>query len=132
MKGGHHVTCQGKVPRDAAIYPRPLCRAVLKGISDQLNSDGKLRPGCFGIQAEDDENTLKKDAYGPAEGYSGKYKDATTGQTLRDDLVAAARAEELTYFTKKGVWVKVPKGAGEADDRPWTYLGQMGRREQRG
>ena len=43
-------------------------------------------------------------------GYSGKYKDAITGQTLKDELVMQARREELQYFTAKGVWLKKPKG----------------------
>ena len=35
--------------------------------------------------------------------------DATTGQVLRRQLVAAARKEELAYFQSKNVWVKRPR-----------------------
>ena len=46
---------------------------------------------------------------GPAQGYSGKYKDDLTKQPLRDDLVKAARAKELEFFCSKDVWLKVPR-----------------------
>ena len=59
--------------------------------------------------AEDEDEVAEKFLYGPAQGYSGKYKDDLTGQPLRDDLVKAARAKELEFFCSKGVWVKVPR-----------------------
>ena len=92
-----------------AKYPRELCRAVLRGLSNQLRSDKKLKPGCFGLQAVDDEEEPKEYAYGPAQGYSGKYKDDLTGQVLKDELVEKARAAELAFFTSKEVWKKVPR-----------------------
>ena len=45
-KGGRHVLCSGRVAREAAIYPRELCRAVLRGISRQLRDDRRLKDGC--------------------------------------------------------------------------------------
>ena len=47
--------------------------------------------------------------YGPEQGYSGQFVDDTTGQVLKDEWVRAARMKELEYFTKKGVWIKVPR-----------------------
>ena len=44
---------------------------------------------------------------GPAQGYSGKFKDDLSGQVLKDELVNEARAKELLYFHSKGVWKKV-------------------------
>ena len=44
---------------------------------------------------------------GPAQGYSGKFKDDLSGQVLKDTLVEEARAKELLYFHSKGVWRKV-------------------------
>ena len=108
-QGGDHTPCQGSITKAMAKYPRELCRAVLRGLSNQLRSDKKLKPGCFGLQAVDDEEEPKEYAYGPAQGYSGKYKDDLTGQVLKDELVEKARAAELAFFTSKEVWKKVPR-----------------------
>ena len=35
-KGGRHRPCSGKHAKNAAIYPRGLCRAILQGIREQL------------------------------------------------------------------------------------------------
>ena len=105
-KGGKHVLCSGKVAREAAIYPRELCRAILRGITRQLHEDRRLKDGCFGVQAEDDEEEIMEQCRGPEEGYSGKYRDDLTGQVLKDELVTKARRTELDFFHSKGVWVK--------------------------
>ena len=107
--GQPHATCQGSITKEMAKYPRELCRAVLRGITAQLKVDRRLKPGCWGIQAIDEEEEIHNVLYGPENGYSGKYKDDITGQVLRDDLVKAARMKELEFFHSKGVWVKVPK-----------------------
>ena len=104
--GGHHTHCSGKIAREAAIYPRGLCRAIIKGTANQLRADGITKNGCFGLQAKDDEEEITRACYGPAQGYSGKYHDDVTGQILRDELVDQARALELDFFNKKGVWRK--------------------------
>ena len=104
-KGGDHVMASGRVARDAAIYPPGLCRAILKGISDQLHSVGIMRPGEVGLHAacdEDDEQLLR----GPEQGYSGKFRDDLSKQVLKDSLVHEARRKELDYFASKGVWRK--------------------------
>ena len=108
-QGGKHVVLEGSLTKDAAVYPRKLCQAVLRGCAAQLRDDRRLKPGCFGIQALDDEEEIHDNLYGKEQGYSGEYKDDLTGQVLRDDLVVAARMKELEYFMKKGVWLKVPR-----------------------
>ena len=55
-----------------ARYPRELCRAVLRGIAAQLKADGRMQPGCYGVQMADDESGLKQ-LYGPEQGYSGRF-----------------------------------------------------------
>ena len=110
--GGKHSICSGSICKDMAKYPRELCRAVLRGLTAQLRSDKRIIAGCYGLQAEDEDNIVAEIAehvYGPAQGYSGKYKDDLTGQALRDDLVKLARAKELEFFCSKGVWLKVPR-----------------------
>ncbi len=107
--GGTHRLCSGSHARNAARYPRGLCKAVLRGITNQLKVMGLIKDGCFGIQVPDEDAEILKEMYGPAQGYSGQFKDDLTGQVLRDDLVRAARHKELQYFNQKGVWKKVSK-----------------------
>ena len=38
-------------------------------------------------RAQDDEEEIEKNLRGPAQGYSGAYKDDLTNQTLKDELV---------------------------------------------
>jgi len=83
-QGGEHRPCSGIHARRAAIYPPKLCRAILRGITDQLRQDKKLVPGCHGIQVVDDEDPIEATMRGPTQGYSGKYRDDLTGQTLKD------------------------------------------------
>ena len=94
-QGGQHHPCSGKHAREAAKYPRQLCRAMLRGVRDQMRADDLLKSGCFGVQARDDDAEVERQMRGPAQGYSGKYRDDLTGQVLRDVWVEAARATEL-------------------------------------
>mgnify|MGYP003313165529 CR=1 FL=1 len=66
--------------------------------------------GCHGLQVVDEEDELLKRTHGPEQGYSGKYKDATIGQVLKDALVIEARQKELDYFNTRDGWLKVPRG----------------------
>ena len=89
--GRSHVPLTGQLAKDAAIYPRDLCRAMLKGVSQQLRADKLVREGCFGMQVPDDDPKIHKTLYGPAQGYSGEYVDDLTGQVLKGSLVQEAR-----------------------------------------
>ena len=82
---------------------------MLRGVRNQMRQDGMLKDGCFGLQAPDDDAEVEKNFRGPAQGYSGTYRDDLTGQVLKDELVKAARAKELAFFYSKRVWLKVPK-----------------------
>ena len=54
--GERHRPCSGRrTCRDAAIYPKRLCRAILRGFRRQLQDDGVLRPGTIGIHQFEDE-----------------------------------------------------------------------------
>ena len=103
-----HVSCTGRRAKEAARYPRGLCRAIIKGITAQLRLDNLTKEGCYGIQVPDGDAQVIKTLYGPEQGYSGKYRDDLSGQVLKDTLVEEARANELLYFHSKGVWLKVP------------------------
>ena len=52
---GRHAPCCGSTCKAMARYPRGLCRAMLHGLAAQLRADGRLQPGCYGIQAVDDD-----------------------------------------------------------------------------
>lgn len=104
-KGGEHVWASGRVARDAARYSPELCRAIVKGMVDEVQERGIHRIGEVGLHAVTDEKaTTALDSR-----YSGFFGDDMTGQVLQDDLVHEARQNELKYFCDKGVWVKRPK-----------------------
>ena len=73
-------------------------------MTQQLQNDGMIKPGCVGLQAmeEDIDDQLR----GPEQGFSGKHRDDISNQVLNDSLVAEARQKGLTYFRDKGVWEK--------------------------
>ncbi len=136
---GRHALCSGKTAKEAATYPRELCRAVLRGLTSQLRKDGRMIGGCYGIQVKegpasgltDDADAMaEQQLFGPAQGYSGKYKDDLTKQPLRDDFVKAARAKELEFFCSNGVWLKVPTAVVRTDGHCANHS-PVGRREQR-
>ena len=102
-RGGQHAQCSGRIAREAAIYLRELCQAVIKGIVEQLKEDRLLKSGCFGVQVPDDEEEIESLCQEASTGYSGKFKDDITGQVLLDELVLEARRVELDFFNKKGV-----------------------------
>ena len=56
--GGVHAQCSGRIASDAARYPVGLVRAILKGFRKQLEHDGLLLNGVFGLQPafEEDEH----------------------------------------------------------------------------
>ncbi len=108
-QGGQHRVCSGRHAKQAAIYPKSLCRAIIKGVRDQLRRDGQIKDGCFGVQAPDEDAEVERNLRGPAQGYSGRFRDDLTGQVLKDELVREARAKELEYFHSKSVWIKVSK-----------------------
>ena len=38
-RGGRHVHCSGRIAKEAAIYLRGLCQAVIRGIVEQFKND---------------------------------------------------------------------------------------------
>ena len=113
-RGGKHQLCSGRHALEAAKYPRGLCKAILRGVRDQLRDDRLLKDGCYGIQVPDEDDQVQDNLRGPKQGYSGRFKDDLTGQVLKDSLVKEARAAELAYFHTKGVWLKVPRETARA------------------
>ena len=87
--GRQHATCSSTTARDAQVYGRQLCKAMLEGMQAQLKELGMLQSGILGIQAAAAEwqadELLAADR--PREGFSGKFRDDLTGQILNDVLV---------------------------------------------
>ena len=104
------MTAEGVVAKDAARYPRGLCRAILRGVAEQFKEDSLVKDGCFGLQVPDDDASVERELRGPAQGFTGQFKDDLTGQVLNDKLVHQARAVELAFFCSNGVWAKKPRG----------------------
>ena len=82
---------EADVTNFAQAYPKGFCRAVLKGVPDQLRADGLLNQGLYGSQFADEDHEVLKIIYGPEQGYFERYKDDVTGQLLKDELVLKAR-----------------------------------------
>ena len=92
---------------------------MIQGTRNQLIYDGKIKSGCFGMQAICDEDSAMTSVFNVNDGYSGKYVDDMTKQVLKDEFVLAARQVELDCFNSKGVWLKVPRSqAREETGRP--------------
>ena len=88
------MTASGKIAREAAKYTRQLCRAIVHGMTDEMYYRGIWKRGEVGLHAVTDEDVPSQ----LPNGCSGRYRDDLTGQPLRDELVAKARAKELQYF----------------------------------
>ena len=100
--------CSGRIAREAAKYSDDLCRAIVKGMVQEMAHRGIWRGGEVGLHAvQDAEGDEEARSLDPR--FTGKYRDDITGQVLRDDLVEEARCLELKYFNAKGVWEKRPK-----------------------
>ncbi len=65
-----------------------------------------IKNDAVGLHLAEDEDHMLATIIEHDKRYSGKYRDSTTGQVLRDDLVEEARLKELAYFKEKGVWQK--------------------------
>ena len=87
LPAARHALCSGIHAKDAARYPRGLCQAILRGVTQQLRVDELLKDGCYGVQVADDEEEIRRNTHSPELGYSGKYRDDLTGQLLKDELV---------------------------------------------
>ena len=69
-RGGMFFPRASSICKAMARYSRALCRAMLHGLAAELRADGRLQPGCCGVQAADED--CVREIYGRARGYSGK------------------------------------------------------------
>ena len=107
--GSHrHVQLMSGRAKDAAIYPKGLCRAVCRGAMKQMDIYAAefMSVKCVGEQGDVDIDALEQE---PDDLLWMRYWDDTNGKELRADLVKEARAEEISEVRKMGVWRKVPR-----------------------
>ena len=89
-KGGRHGLCSGKVAKEAARYTPTLCRAMLRGVSEEPKARGITKEEEIGLHAVCDEDDIKL-MKGPEQGFISKCVDDMSGQVLNDSLVTEAR-----------------------------------------
>ena len=65
-KGGRHCQASGRVAREAAVYPPGFCKAMIRGIMNELKARGIVKNGEIGLHAFCDEDVPFN---GPDSGY---------------------------------------------------------------
>ena len=88
----------------AQVYPKGLCRAIVRGTRKQLRAD---RGNLVSMKCQDDESEVMAVEYEP-ETWK-RYWDDMSGKELKADLVETAREEEIATVKKMHVWVKVDR-----------------------
>ena len=94
--GGHrHVQLVGGRAKACQVYPKGLCRAILRGIKAELTNNGLLAMVYQDvlITSSEDDDIVE---------FEGNFIDDMSGKVLNRELVIAARKEEMqTYFDHK-------------------------------
>ena len=109
------------------MYPKELCCAVLRGVTEQLKEDGLLKDdGGFGVQLANGENEIEASCKGPEQGFSGRYHEDLTVQILKDEMVTQERLSELDFSNNKGRLDQRPIGRGAKVDGPPPPYRQAG------
>ena len=83
------------------MYPDKLCRAMLKGIRDEL-----VHSGIIGSQSDDMLMVNPEDS--AWQEYLDEYVDDMTGEPLIRELVVEARGAEMEKFQQHKVYTKRP------------------------
>ena len=110
-----HVTLEGGRTRPAQVYPDELCRAICRGMINQIDRD---RRGQFMLanlqgtrkEANDIREQLDREFKTVEDDQSDELESAwddVLGAELELDKVKKARAEELEYIRKMKLYTKV-------------------------
>ena len=98
------------------MYPFEMCQAILEGLKNHLEANGKKKRGVHCVMPEwarEEEASIHECEDALLAHLDklplGDVLDATTGQVFRGDLVQKARALEMEYFKKKNVYTKRPR-----------------------
>ena len=115
-----HVRLEGGRTKHAQIYPKELCRAICRGLQEQIRMD---KQGQFLLMELGNDTATSQDLMKVAEEMKNKYRtveesndevldmawDDVSGAELDPNKVKQARAEEVEYVHKMNLYVKVPK-----------------------
>ena len=105
-----HIQLLGGKAAKAAFYPRGLCIALARGITNHMKHDCEELMGvevCGELSKEEKTELDELRAREEAEGWI--YWDDVSGKELNSDLVKAARKEQLDVVRKMQVWKTVPR-----------------------
>ena len=91
----------------AQEYPPDLCLEILRGLRNQIDEDSSITRviNSVGFEEEEDEYALQDQHIAARH---GEYIDDVTGEVLNEDLVKAARAEEIKFLRDRSIYDKVP------------------------
>ena len=97
-----HIPLIGGKAKQCEVYPTGLIQSILKGLRRHLRKDIPLSSMDFGPtnQEPDIDFSLAEDWT--------LFTDEVSGKALEASLVRAARAEEIEYAVRYGVWDPVP------------------------
>ena len=110
----HQALVDGRA-KDAAIYPRPLCEAICRGIAKEKGQLVHQVKCLMTVSAKDsvgkieggDRGHLETDNFEDASGMTAW--DDVSGEELSPKEVMKARLKELEYIRQKGVWKKITR-----------------------
>ena len=98
-KGLHrHITLINGRAKAAEVYPDKLCREIVLGLIEQMESDERVSRDNTGVIAAFDGDNKQ----------AVEFWDDLSGKRLNPTMVKAARKEEMSEFRKHGVYIKVP------------------------
>ena len=57
------MLCSGRIAKEAAIYPRALVKACIRGVINQMKRDGMIQQGVCGLQPACDEDRAEAESW---------------------------------------------------------------------
>ena len=102
----HQQLIDGRA-KAAAIYPEGLCRAICKGLMEQLRMDNAQVKSLLKVGMETKVgDSPEEETY---DGEIARAWDDVSGKELDPMGVRQARAKEIEYINHKNVWQKAEK-----------------------
>ena len=98
-----HIPLIGGKAKQCEVYPPGLIRSILRGLRKQLRKDVPISSLDFGPtnQEQDVDFSLVSEDW-------STFSDEISGKALETTMVQAARAEEIDFANRYGVWTPVP------------------------
>ena len=118
-----HADLQNGRAKHAAIYPRKLCLAILRGLKDQLGECGLSNLNGVGTVNEEisyeHENVDRE-----------RFVDDISGKPLDSKLVQQARLDEIKGINQHKVWDVVPTSEclQRTENHQWRAAGSTSTR----